>query len=322
MKPLKRRVGSALYTTSGSIATIPLPRNYNYRKLICRISGSVVVTGGTGAGAPHVRAAYKAISRVELIANGRDTIWSVPAEIIQMLNIIDYGCVPSASHPGNDTAATYTFNGSFIIDLAVMRAIRPIDTLFPAAALSTLDLKITWGAGADMFTGAVDFTSAAIQTTTELVVEAFEEIGTVPGGVGVNKISEINRTLTGANTRYQVQLATGNTYKGFLIYTNVDNVPVDTMLDGVSVESGTEVYQSWLTNDELLNYNKLAYSLETQLVGIHNVDFLDSDGFLTEILDARRLSNLDLFLNVALPAGTTRSLIVYPQELILPEKAA
>lgn len=322
MKPLKRRVGSALYTSAGSISTIPLPRNYNYRKLICRINGSVIVSGGSGAGAPHVRSAYKAISRVELIANGRDTIWSVPAEVIEMLNRIDYGCVPTASHPSNDAAATYTFTGSFIIDLAVMRAIRPIDTLFPAAALSTFDLKITWGAGADMFTGAVDFTSAAIQTTTELTVESFEEIGVVPGGVGVNKISEINRTLTGANTRYQVQLATGNTYKGFLLYTNVDNVPVDTMLDGVSVESGTEVYQSWLTNDELLNYNKLQYSLETQLVGIHNVDFLDSDGFLTEILDARKLSNLDLFLNVALPAGTTRSLVVYPQEIILPEKAA
>ena len=319
MKPLKRRLGDIAYTSSGSISTLQLPRNFNYRSLICRLSGSVIVSGGTGAGAPHVYAAYKAISKIEVIANGRDTIVSVAPDHLQILNTIDYGTVPVFTNPSNDTAATYSFNCSFIIPFEVRRAIRPVDTLLPTAGLSTLDLKVTWGAGSDMFTGSVDFTSAAIQTSTTLSVQSFEEIGALPGALSVSKIYTISRTLAAsANTNYQVQLSVGNLYRGFLVQTNVSNVMNDTVIDGFSLESGTEVYQKWLSNDEVLDYNKLQYGLETRLVGNHYLDFLDSDGFMSEILDTRGLSGLDLILNLA---AVTSNLIVVPQEIIIPAKA-
>lgn len=320
MKPLKRRLGDIAYTSSGSISTLQLPRNFNYRALICRLAGSVIVTGGTGAGAPHVYGAYKAISKIEVIANGRDTIISIAPDHLQILNTIDYGTVPVFLNPTNDTAATYPFNCSFVVPFEVHRSVRPIDTLLPSAGLSTLDLKVTWGAGSDMFTGAVDFTSAVIQTSTTLSVQSFEEIGSLPGAVSVSKMYTISRTLAAsANTNFQVQISVGNLYRGFLVQTNVANVMNDTIIDGFSLESGTEVFQKWLTNDEVLDYNKLLYSLETRLIGNHYLDFLDSDGFMSEILDTRGLSGLDLILNMAAVAG---NLIVVPNEIIIPVKAA
>jgi hypothetical protein len=320
MNPLKRRVGSVNYSSSGGTSTIELPRNYNYRKLFCRIAGSNIVTGGSAAGAPHPYGAYRAISRIELIANGRDTIWSIAPEQIAIMNEIDYGAIPVFLNPTNDAAATYPFNASFIIDLGLVRSVRPIDTLFPAAGLATLDLKITWGAGADMFTGSVDFASAAIQTTTELVVDSFEEIGQLPNSVGVNKLYTIDRVINAASTNFQIQVPVGNTYRGFLLHTKIDEVPVDTVLDGVRVESGTQVFQNWLANSPILDENKLVYGLPASLVGYYFLDWLDSDGFLSEILDARRLSGLDLVLNVAKPAGTTIKVLVNPQEIILPAR--
>lgn len=319
MNPLKRRVGSASYTSSGSVSTIELPRNYNYRKLYCRMTGTNTTAGGTAGGAVHPHAAHRAISRIELIANGRDTIMSISAEALKIMNILDYGCVPAFTNPSAITAAAYTFDASFIIDLALIRSIRPIDTLFPAAGLSTLDLKITWGAGLDMFTGAITITSATI-SACELVVSSFEEVGAIPGGVGVNKLYTIDRTISAASTNFQIQIPVGNLYRGLLVHTKNDEVPVDTILDGARVESGTEVFQNWLSNDELLDVNKLQHHLETRLVGYHQLDWLDSDGFLSEILDTRKLSNLDLTLNVALPSGTTRKVQVFPQEIILPAK--
>jgi hypothetical protein len=319
MNPLKRRVGSATYTSAGSVSTIELPRNYNYRRLLCRITGTNTTAGGTAGGAVHPHAAHRAISRLELIANGRDTIMSISPEALKIMNILDYGCVPAFSNPSAITAAAYTFSASFILDLALVRSVRPIDTLFPAAGLSTLDLKVTWGAGLDMFTGAVTITSATI-SACELVVSSFEEVGAIPGGVGVNKLFTIDRTITAASTNFQIQVPVGNLYRGFLVHTKNDEVPVDTMLDGARVEAGTEVFQNWLTNDELLDYNKLNHHLETRLVGYHLLDWLDSDGFLSEILDTRKLSNLDITLNVALPSGTTRKVQVFPQEIILPAK--
>lgn len=318
-KPLKRRIGSLTYSAAGQPSTLQLPRNYNYRKLLCRLSGSVVVSGGSGAGAVHTYAAYRAISKIEIVANGRDTIISIPAEKLHMLNRYDYGCAATFTNPSNDAAATYSFDAFFIVPFALQRAIRPIDTLFPSAGLSTFDLKVTWGAGADMFTGAVDFTSATIQTTTQLDVTSFEEIGAVPKGVGVAKLFEIDQTITAASSNLQIKLPTGNTYRGIMLHTKNDEVPVDTIIDGVSIESGTEVYQKFDSYEELLEYNKLQYAMESKPVGYVNLDFMDSDGFLTEILDARSLSELTLRLNVALPSGTTRKVQVYPQELIIPK---
>ena len=319
MKPLKRRIGDLAYTSAGSVSTLQLPRNFNYRSLICRLAGSVIVSGGSGAGAPHVYGAYRAISKIEVIANGRDTLISVAPEHLQILNTIDYGTVPVFLNPTNDTAATYSFNCSFVVPFEVRRSVRPIDTLLPSAGLSTLDLKVTWGAGADMFTGSVDFTSAAIQTSTTLNVQSFEEIGALPGAVSVSKMYTMTRVLSAsANSNYQVQVSVGNLYRGFLVQTNVAGVMADTIIDGFSLESGTEVFQKWLSNDEVLDYNKLAFGLETRLVGNHYLDFLDSDGFMSEILDTRGLSGLDLILNLAAVAG---NLIIVPNEIIIPQAA-
>jgi hypothetical protein len=284
------------------------------------MAGSNIVTGGTGAGAPHVYGAYKAISKIEVIANGRDTIISIAPDHLQILNTIDYGTIPVFLNPTNDTAATYPFNCSFIIPFEVHRSVRPIDTLLPSAGLSTLDLKVTWGAGSDQFTGAVDYTSTVIQTSTTLSVQSFEEIGALPGAVSVSKIYTLTRTLAAsANANFQVQISVGNLYRGFLVQTNVANVMADTIIAGFSLESGTEVFQKWLTNNEVLDYNKLQFSLETRLVGNHYLDFLDSDGFMSEILDTRGLSGLDMILNLNAVAG---NLIVVPNEIIIPVQAS
>ena len=319
MKPLKRRLGDLAYTSAGSVSTLQLPRNFNYRSLICRLAGSVIVSGGSGAGAPHVYGAYRAISKIEVIANGRDTIISVAPEQLQILNTIDYGTVPVFLNPTNDAAATYSFNCSFIVPFEVRRSIRPIDTLLPSAGLSTLDLKVTWGAGADMFTGSVDFTSAAIQVTTTLSVQSFEELGALPGAVSVSKMYTMTRALAAAaNSNYQVQISVGNLYRGFLVQTNIAGVMSDAIIDGFSLESGTEVFQKWLSNDEVLDYNKLSFGLETRLIGSHYLDFLDSDGFMSEILDTRGMSGLDLILNLAATAG---NLVIVPNEIIIPQAA-
>lgn len=240
---------------------------------------------------------------------------SIPAEALAVMNILDYGTKPSFLNPTDDAAAAYSFKGYFIIDFGLVRSIKPIDTLFPAAGLSTLDLKVTWGAGSDMFTGS--FTGTAAISACTLTVSSFEEIGMLKG-VGVNKLFTIDRTITAASTNFQIQVPVGNLYRGMLIHTKNDEVPVDTILDGVRVEAGTEVFQNWLSDDEILDYNKLTHGLETGLVGYQFINFLDSDGYISEILDTRRLSNLDMILNVALPSGTTRKVQIFPQEIILP----
>lgn len=320
MKPLKRRLGAVNYISAGSTSRIELPRNYNYRSLICRIAGSVVVSGGSGAGAVHALAAYKAIRRIEIVVDGRDTLMSVDPAALSIINRADYGCVPSASNPSNDAAATYTFNASFIIDFQTKRGKNPIDTIFPAAGLTTFDMVITWGAGADMFTGAVDFTSAAIQTTSTLAVQTFEEIGDASKVVGgVKKLFTSDKEITASGSNFQVEIAEGNLIQNLLLHFKDAEVPSDGILNDLSLEAGTEVFQKWLSDDEILDYNKLQFGLETSLSGFMFIDFLDSDGFLSEILDTKGLSDLKFVMNVTKGSGTTRCLS-YPTEMVIPRK--
>lgn len=316
-KPFKRRIGAKDYTSPGNPVTLELPRNYNYRRLYCRLTGSSTVAGGSASGSVHPRAALKAISRIEIIANGRDTVISLPAEALYLMNVLDYGTPPQISNPANGDAGAKTFSASFFIDFAMVRAVRPIDSLFPAAGLSTFDLKITWGNGNDMFTGAYDRTNT-IAATTQLQVTSFEEIGEMQGAkYAVNKLFEIDRVIDSATSNFQVKIPTGNTYRGFLFLATADAVPVNTVLLGLEISSGTVVYQKWQEIQELINANKLQYSLETALTGAYLADFMDSEGRMTEILDARQLSQLEATLNVAQP-GTTNKVFVYPQELIFP----
>lgn len=326
MKPYKRRVDSQAYISSGSQSFIRLPRNYNYRSLFCRISGSVIVTGGTGAGAPHTLAAYKAISRLEIVVDGRDTILSCDPAALAIMNAIDYGTFPNFSNPSNDTAATYSFNGSFIIDFQMKRGKFATDTLFPATGLTSFDLVVTWGAGSDMFTGSVDFTSAVIQTTTTLSVTSFEEIGDPTKVVGgLKKVFKQAKDIPATTSNFQVDLPQGNLIPQILLYTTLStNVESAAILNKVSYQSGTEVYQKWEDDNEMIDYAKLAYSLEstsTTWVGWYILDHMDSDGLMSEVLDTLGVSGLQLVADVTKGSGVN-TLTTYPTEIIVPRKKA
>ncbi len=309
------RIGKTEYKASAADA-LDLPRKYLYRDLILNVDGSLTITT---AGSPVLKAggmgsALKMVKRVEVIANGRDTIKSISADAIAAKNMFLFGSKPKLTETGI-TAATHAFGGIIHLPFSMPRTIREIDTLLNSGKLSTLELRVTYGADDEMF--------ATAPTTFSIVkvdVIAHYNFGIRLDGkdepYSAYKEAYIEKDVVAASSEFQILLSVGNRYRGFLIECESDGDMVDTIINKVTIKSGTDIYKAieWA---ELQEDNRKKFGLQAQtFVGYGYIDHCP-EGRLVDALDASNLSSLEMILDVAHP-GTTDKVRVYPCEIVPP----
>ena len=332
MKVLEREIGTIEYAENQT-RTLPLPRNYAYRKLYLKLIAQLDCAAGASAGTPKDSCPAQLISSIEIRANGRDVVKKFDMETLHRMNQIRYSNRPwlDSLPSGYAEQSNVEVGIHAIIDFEMWRAIRPIDTLLDSAGMATLELIVTFGAGNDVMTDAFDGTISVDSAT--LYVAALEAVG-VPAGTTfmVNKEYQIRSIITAASNNHQIQLPVGNLYRSFVIKTHSDGVQVDTILNNIQLKAGTEVFKNriagFLQMDNRLEYGLVIpddnasggavdnYYLEHILEGYYVLEFV-KDGLLTEALDTSRLSSLELLLDVNAP-GTTDVIDIYPVELVLP----
>ncbi len=308
-----RRIGITEWVES-AVDTLDIPRKNLIRNLSLNVEGSLTIstagspvlkTGGVGS-------ALKNIARVEIIANGRDTIKSISADAIAAKNMFLFGTKPVLTETGI-TAATHPFGGIIKLPFAMPRSIREIDTLLPSGRLSTLELRVTYGADGAMF--ATEPTAFTIDSL-DVEVHANESIRLDGRDEPYSTYKElfIEKTITAASDAFQILLPVGNRYRGFLLETESDGNLVNTILNKMTLKSGTDVYRSKKA-DVIQGENAIDYDLEAQtFVGLYYIDFTP-EGRMVDALDATGLSSLEFELDVSAP-GTTDKIRIYPDEII------
>lgn len=314
-----RRVGVTEWKESAP-DSVDMPRKNLYRAIILNLEGlcditdittpPVLYTGGLGS-------ALKLIKRVELVANGRDTIKSISGDAIGMKNMFLFGSKPVLTEIGL-TVAEWPFGGIIKLPLAMPRSIREIDTLLNSGILSTLELRITYGATADMMS-----TEATAYTITQADVEVhLDETIRLDGKdepYSAYKELYIEKDVAAASAEFQILLPVGNRYRGFLIEAESDGEMVNSIINKVTIKSGTDVFRS-KAFDVIQGQNAIDYDLEDQtFVGYGYVDFCP-EGRLVDALNASGLSSLEMILDVAHP-GTTDKVRIYPCEIVPPMPA-
>lgn len=333
MKILEREIGTITYA-AGQTRTLALPRNYAYRSLNIKFACQMDRALGATVGAPKDSCPAQLISRIEVRANGRDTIKSLDFETLHRLTQIRHGTRPMLSFAGFGGFGEKTDEAMVVcaqLDFAMPRAVREIDTLLDSAALATLELIVTFAAPGDVMTDAFDGTCTVDSGT--LYVAAVECVG-IPAGTRfmIHKEYQIQSQVNAATTSHQIQLPVSNMYRAIVLKTHSDGVQVDTILNNIQIKSGTEVFKNrlapFLQADNRVLYGlEIAeqdgsaaavdhYFLEHNLEGYYVLEFCP-DGRLTECLDTSRLSSLELLLDVNNP-GTIDMIDVYPIELIMP----
>ncbi|MBA7476284.1 hypothetical protein ES707_11667 [subsurface metagenome] len=309
-----RRVGKTEYVASAP-DSLDLPRKTLFRQLSLKVDGIVDITDVTQVPVLYtgaIGAGLKLVPRVEIIANGRDTIKSISADALAMKNLYLYGTKPALTEPGL-TVAAHPFGGVFMVPFAMPRSIREIDTLLPSGRLSTLELKVTYGSADAMFS---TLPTAHTIIKCDVVVHLNESMRLDGKDEPYSSFKElyIEKTVTAASAAFQVILPVGNRYRGFLIECESDGNMVNTILNKISIKSGTDVFFS-KDADVVQGENPIMLNLGAQTVtGYCYVDFCP-EGRLVDALDATKLSSLEMELDVNVP-GTIDKIRVYPCEII------
>jgi hypothetical protein len=291
--------------------------------LVIATAGSpVLYTGGIGSG-------LRVISRIEVIANGRDTIKSLSPSALAMKNQFLYGARPQITETGL-TAATHPFGGIITLPFAMPRSIREIDTLLNSGKLATLELRVTYGNYNDMFsTNPTTITAASSVADLEVYVNESIRGDGKDEPYAAYKELYIEDTITAASTEHQIMLPVGNRYRGFMFESESDGNMVDTIIKKITIKSGTDVFKAIDAYEGTMyrpaggalrgdNIRQFGLSDET-LTGYLYVDFCP-EGRLVDALDASRLSSLEAILDVATP-GTTDKVRIYPCEIVPPMPA-
>lgn len=313
-----RRIGVTEYVASG-VDTLDLPRKNLYRFLTLNVDGELTITT---AGAPVLKtggmgSALKMVPRVEVIANGRDTIKSLAADAIAAKNMFLYGSKPVLTETGI-TAASHAFGGIIVLPFAMPKAVREIDTFLNSGRLSTLELRVTYGAAGDMF--STDPTTFTIdKVDVEVHVDESIRLDGKDEPYSAYKELYIEKDVVAAASEFQILLPVGNRYRGFLLEAESDGNLVNTIINKVTIKSGTDVYRA-KEFDVLQGENAIRNDLEAQtFIGYGYIDFCP-EGRLVDALDATALSSLEMILDVAHP-GTTDKVRVYPCEIVPPMPA-
>lgn len=325
-----RRVGKTTYAANAAVS-LDLPRKNLYRDLVLWLKGSLVIatagspvlyTGGIGSG-------LKVVPRVEVIANGRDTIKSLSLSALAIKNMILFGSKPQITETGL-TAATHPFGGVVHLPFAMPRSIREIDTLLNSGKLATLEFRVTYGNFQDMFsTNPTTITDASSVADLEVYVNEAIRLDGKDEPYSTYKEMYIEKDIAAATTEFQILLPVGNRYRGFMIECESDGNLVDTILKKVTIKSGTDIYKAIDAYEgatykpaggPLKGDNIKCFGLNAEtFVGYYYIDFCP-EGRMVNALDASRLSSLEMILDVAHP-GTTDKVRVYPCEIVPPMPA-
>jgi len=350
MKLHRRYLGSLTYAVNAT-RTLEIPRNYALVALDCHLLANLDRVVGASAGDPKDCAPAQLVRNLTVKANGSDTIKSIDMETLHRHNEITYGVRPEINaevllaHGALNDVCPDVFAR---IPFAMPRAIKEVDTLLDTAALSSLDLIVTFGAGRDIMDDLYDPAAGDVTINNAVLhVTAIEYLG-VPAG---SKFMLYNQwvkesQVTATTTRHQIKLPVGNVYRGLLIKTISNGRPVNTIMpysliaqSEITLKSGTEVYVHEI-GGILACQNRLEQQIqvpeplhggaaapvdhrltEANLLGYYYIDFC-RDGRLSEALDTRMMSDLELLLNVVSVVPGHDFIEVYADELILPAVTA
>lgn len=243
---LKRIIATVPFV-AGSFQTVDLPRGYDAESYIVRIFGSVTV--GTAFTSNRAESPTQLIQRAEVIADGRNTMYSAPFWFSVFGNYArdaSFNGSRVVTPPTAPSAGTYQVEAIGVIDFQTPDGARSKDTNFPTASLSLFQLRLSFGQPADIFVGAGTVTASNlfVEITAIETVEIPNADGTRTQPAAMRKISFQEQTFASNNSSAEVRLPAGNMIKSVLVRTEgsaVAGEPTISVLNRLQLSSGVDV---------------------------------------------------------------------------------
>ena len=306
---------------SGGRDSLEIARDGVISRLNLRIQYTVT-NGASAAVGPLWQALARILRRVEIVINGRDTIYSIDGPGLISRAIYEMGEVPY----GADATVVLTGEAETTYDLVVPipfflpRSASPYITALPADRFGQVTLHVTW-APSDCSQMYGTPNSAAISAVS-CWVEGEYFVG-LPAGTNFLTcvLDQVEYPVTADSSAFNMTMDTGTglKYRSFHVVALDDDVASDAIIDELTVQSGTQVFQKrsnvFLQAANLINHMQAdhqtgVYFLPTEQAGRPDM-WIDT---------ARETLAADLLLSADLDLGSgTTKLVVY-REAVRPFK--
>lgn len=278
---------------------LELSKNYNVQYYMVKLTATH--TNAAGA-ALFDSKLWGLINHLEIVANGNNTIKSIPASKLFINSIIGTG--KAIEYLDLSEGADRVSTVFALIPMSQFRTVRAHDTILDTGLFKTLDLLINWGSNASIGTG-ITVSDAKLEVFSSALIGYQRNQGeTIKYFVENNVTDEVTNTTTAK----EVKLPTGHIYKALTVVSSVDGVNNDSMIKGIKIKSGNTVYVD-LDADAIRSKNifEIAPDDDGDLKGIYHINFA-SRGRLSDALDTRTLNTLEIVLDVEKQAGTSNDL--------------
>jgi len=218
---LKRTYATVAFV-AGQPATVDLPRAYDYESVHMRLFGTLNIT--TAATSIRAEAPVQLIPRVELIADGRNTLVSAPFWFTTLAkydrpSMLEQGA-RVVTPPTGTAIAAYAIEANGVIDMATMDGERPKDSNFRTDGLQLFQLRFTFGQAADILVGgAANLTNCFVEISTVELIELADAAGNRTTPSLLKKISFQEVAIPTTNANQEIRLPAGNLIKSCVVRT-------------------------------------------------------------------------------------------------------
>lgn len=303
---IKRRIALLnIALAENTIQTVDLPRGYDLESIYFLLSGGGTLTGAGSA--VRAEAPMQLIKRIEIVADGKNTIASVSGTLLRFGTFNRRGQLGSITAPAAATATAQTFNAGFVLDQQLIDGIRPKDSNLRTSGMQLLQLRITFGAYIDLFTGSPAGAlsgSNTLDITTSEIVELPDADGNISRPLYVLKRTFQDIATPSTNGNQEVNLPVGNFLRSVTIRGEgaaTAGEPSDNVVNFVTLRSGVDVRfsASW---SQMVRMNQLDFQITTRPIGLAIADLMASGQIVgvkgTDAWDLTRASECKCVLDV------------------------
>lgn len=318
---IQRKIAS-MPITAGGFGLQDLPRAYDYESLFFRISASLQVT--VLATSVRAEAPCQLVPRIEVIADGKNTLFSAPfwyASLGKYTRALRESGARATTPPSGVAVATYATEAIGVVDFATVDGARPKDSNFRTSALSLFQARLTYGQAADCFVGGTVALSGTpvVDVFSSECVELPAADGSYSNPIALNKVSYQQLTITASNSALRVLLPAGNLIKSVFMRTDgitTAGEPGVGILNNVIVESGVDVRMN-LAGTNLRAKNNADYGLLQAGYYVAEMTSLGRSAVkLSDLWDVTGQAQPDITLDVTLGAAATTINVVVTEYIL------
>ena len=274
-----KRLVTRLPLTESNIFTVDMPRGYDYESIFLRLNGGIQVT--VAGSAVRAEAPCSVIQRVELIADGKNTLASVPFVLLNQANVFARSA-PIRTPPSAASIATYQVAAGARLDLANIDGARAKDSNLRTSGMQLLQLRITTGTAASVLTGTptANFSSLFLDVFTSEMIEIADAGEQLTQPLFLIKRSYQDIAFASSNANMEVSLPVGNIMRGVILRGEgavAAGEPSDAVINNIILRSGVDVRYnlSYLNSREEARMN---YGLGALPTGYAIADLMTNGG--------------------------------------------